>query len=198
LEIYHFNIKVHLVSYILLLFSFFTTSAQSEFLQISAESDFSASDWNLYSYVLEEDEDYIDKIYGVLRIKWPLRASWDEWRIENNNVIYDIKQKWGNNRDEWELRSETGQIVSIKTKWRNDYTEWVIKSDQHEIRWISEFERDLSSWFFEHKTLGHMSMYTEFRGDPRDWVIEDFSEKISDEIKLAAIFITTYLTNPKN
>ena len=55
----------------------------------------------------------------------------------------------------------------------------------------------MSSWYYDHKSYGHLNMITEYRGDPRDWIIEDFSEEISDEIKLAAIFITTYLTNPK-
>jgi len=192
LEIYHSS-KVWW--YTLFLFFLLANSilAQSEFTGASARWDDSAREWEIFSFVGEDEYESENE----LRLKWPLKNDWTEWTFDYNNNFNYIKLKWPNDPGHWELRTEDGAVVSIKTKWRNDFTEWVIEMEDLKINWISEYRANMSSWYFESDELGYLNMYTAFRGDPRDWLIEDHALEMPDEIKMAAIFISIYLTNPK-
>ena len=180
-------------SFFFVLFLSFNLFGQSQFTGTSARWDDSAREWIIYSFLGNDDFESEQE----LRLKWPLKNDWNAWVADYNDSYYNIHLKWNNNPGHWELRSESGEIVSIKTKWRNDFTEWIISSDDIELRWISEFQNDMSSWYFVDKKLGIFNMFTTYRGDPRDWEIEDSAPNVPDAMKIAALFITVYLTNPQ-
>lgn len=63
--------------------------------------------------------------------------------------------------------------------------------------WRTEYPSDLEYWFFELSENNFFEMWTEIQGDLRDWAINDKAANVPDEVKIAAIFITVYLTSPK-
>jgi len=187
------NRKAAITTLFLLLFQF-TIIAQSQFTGMNARWDDSSREWIIYGF---SDDEAQTETEGDLRLKWPLKNSWDEWTLEYNGDYTNIRLKWNNNPGHWEVRTQDGEIISIKTKWRNDFTEWVIESNSTKLKWISEFRDNMSSWYFEDKALGYMTMQTAYTGDPRDWDIIDEAPEVSNGMKIAAMFITVYLTNPK-
>ncbi len=171
--------------------------AQSQLLELNSYFDDSAREWLLFgmltdSAVVEEPEE----IEGTMRIKWELNNDFSEWSIDYNEIFYTIKTKFGR-EDRWELRSSDNELVELSTKWRNDMTEWTVKYDGLNIKWEAEYKNDLNVWFFETKENGFFEMYTLFEGDSRDWLFEDKTKGIPDCVKMACLFITSYVTNPK-
>lgn len=190
MEIYHF--KILKLTLLFFLSAIQIGLAQSEFYAINAKYDDSAAEWYVYTLNAEGDD-----IESEIRLKWPFKNDWTEWSIIHNDAYHNIKLKYKNSPDHWEMRTEDGRIITLKTKWTNDFTEWIVSDDELKLKWVSEYRNNMSSWYFEHETLGYMNMLTFNVGDARDWILEDMSETVNDEMKMAMIFITTYLTNPK-
>lgn len=192
MEICHFK-NYFLKSLLIIYFcAFGSLIAQSEFYACNSKFDDSASEW--YIYTIDKDGNEVE---SQIRLKWPFKNDWTEWSAIHHDDFYNVKLKYKNIPDHWEMRTPHGSIISMKTKWSNDFTEWVITENDLKLKWISEYRNNMSSWYFEHKTLGFMNMYTYNAGDPRDWILEDEAIDVSDEMKLAMVFISVYLTNPK-
>ena len=165
---------------------------QNILTSIHSQWDDSASEWTIYGI----DESH-EEIEGSFRIKWILRNDFSEWVADFDDTFMSIKRKFGNDNTRWELRSDSGIITDMKAKWRGDYTEWTITGDNTSIVWQSEYKNDLNVWFFEDKDQGWMEMRTISFNDTRDWEIIDETLDVSDEIKMACVFLSLYHTTPK-
>ena len=179
---------------IFLLFTIYshTVVSQITISGLSSNWDDSFSEWTIFGF------DGDKEIEGELRLKWPLRSNWTEWVIDNlDEVRIQIKQKYPNNTDLWELRSGN-DIVTIQTKWRKDITSWRIKYDKHNITWRTEYANDLNYWYFEDDKLGFLEMFTIYPNDVRDWEIVDQTiEDVPLIVKIACVFVTSYFSSPK-
>ena len=96
----------------------------------------------------------------------------------------------------WELTHEN-RVISMKQKWRNDLSEWDIHYSGNILKWKTVYPNRLDEWYFEIDEENYFDMWTRYSGDPRDWDIDDRASNIPDEVKLAAMFITIYLANPR-
>ncbi len=192
LTIFLSRLKCSLLLFVLLYSNSTTLLSQSELYSINSVWDDSATEWKLYGW----DNDGED-IEGELRIKWGLRNDFSEWIADYNEQYITIRQKYNNDNTRWELRSDSGIIIDIKSKWRGDNTEWTISSGDQKIKWHSEYRNDLNLWYFEDENIGYMEMITYENNDSRDWEIIDNAATITDEMKIAALFITLYNTTPK-
>ena len=159
---------------------------------ISCTWDDSYAEWTIFA------DSEGEEIEGDLRLKWANRANWTEWTVDNlTDIRIQIKQKYPNNSELWELRSGD-QIMTMQTKWRQDITEWRIKYDDKSLIWRTEHNNDLNYWYFEDSEHGILEMYTIYDNDSRDWEIQDqTTDNVFVELKIACIFISSYFSSPK-
>ena len=166
-------------------------NAQSRFLSINSTYDHSAAEWLIYTL----DADNYEK-ESRLYLKWPLRNDWTHWTIDFEDAFMSIKRQWNLTPQHWELTHEN-RVISMKQKWRNDLSEWDIHYSGNILKWKTVYPNRLDEWYFEIDEENYFDMWTRYNGDPRDWDIDDRAPNIPDEVKLAAMFITIYLANPR-
>ena len=161
-------------------------------LDIRTLWDDNFKEWEIY--YAEEDTEEVSQ--GELRMKWPLRNSWDEWTFYMGDLYGEIRTKWQGDYTQWEVRCD-GTIVTVRQKWRNDPNEWVIRSGRTEITLSTEYRNNANAWIAGDDQEG-IIFYTEYLNDPRDWIVEDFlPTDITPAFKLAIIFPAIFQAVPK-
>lgn len=165
-------------------------SQNNVFESVHSVYDDSAREWLMYSY------DSLDNFESHMTIKWPFRNDWTEWTVDHRNAYYHIRMRSSRNPVQWEITGDNYR-VSIRQKWLNDPSQWVLSYSNKHLMWRTEYPSDLEYWFFELSENNFFEMWTEIQGDLRDWAINDKAANVPDEVKIAAIFITVYLTSPK-
>jgi len=170
------------------LFLLVQLGAQSALSSFNTYYDDSFTEWEVYN---EEEQ------VGTIEMKWKHRNDWSEWNIAVGELYGNIKMKWDNNPNQWEVRLNN-EIIDIKTVYPNDFSEWRINDGTKELRLRSKFKNTSDEWTVDHKTYGFMDIFTAWDGDPRDWNIEDgLTNSIGPEIKIAMIFIAILHSSPK-
>lgn len=155
----------------------------------STEYNDTYREWRIFP----EDED-ID--LGSLSLSWPYNSSWDDWEYIIENKVGDIHPKWINDKHHWEI-IDGPYVVSIKPQWRNDYSIWRISCDEYDFTFESKYRNIADEWQLTTKTNGTFHIYTEYEGDPRDWIIEDYlSSEVPVALKMAMIFVVIQYSTP--
>lgn len=132
---------------------------------------------------------------GRLKLRWPARDVWTEWDIECDSWRGTIRQKWDTAPDNWELRAN-GEIITMQTRWKGDFSEWKISSDRHQFILKSRYTSP-EEWLATDDENGRFYMYTLYRGDARDWAIEDdLAEEIGPEMRMAMVFTVLFNSTP--
>jgi len=167
------------------------TIAQEEFLAVSSSFDHSAREWQMFYYDFSADIEQRATMY----LKWPFKNDWTEWSIDIGDEIFNIKQRYRMAALQFELISAE-RTVSIRQKWLGDNNEWLISFDKTSLKWQTDTPNNLELWYMEDGEE-YLDMWTSYPGDSRDWIIEDRFNALPKEVKLAAVFITIYLTTPK-
>lgn len=181
--------KYYLIALAFAFSCFSSTSLNAQQLTgIATEWSDSFAAWTIYTS--EEGEE------GELRIRWNNTDDWTQWDYRIGEWTGQIRLKWPNRTDEWELRGEN-QIVSARAMWRDDPREWRIKSPEgHQYKWRSRFGNNFEEWVVDTDTYGFFEMYTSFEGDPRDWTIIDELDAGLPE-KMMLVFLTIINSTPK-
>lgn len=137
-----------------------------------------------------------DKQFGSLERNYPAGNDWTSWTVQYNGYSGTIKQKWTNQPHQWELRY-ANQLVTMRPIFREDFASWRIEGNQKTVTWLKQFQNLDAPWTIRQHP--GFTIYTEFEGDPRDWIIEDdlISEEITISMKLAMLFITLFYSSPK-
>lgn len=149
-------------------------------------------EWEIY--FVEGDSDDLNQ--GELRMKWPLRNSWDEWTFYIGDLYGEIRTKWQGDFSQWEIRCD-GDIVTVRQKWRNDPNEWVIRNGTTEITLTTEYRNNANSWIAGDDAEG-LVFYTEYLNDPRDWIVEDYLlPEVNVSFKLGILFPAIFQAIPK-
>lgn len=157
----------------------------------------SFTEWLLLSTpdTSENDEPQPEET-GKLALRWPNSRDFSEWDIEQDDLRGTIKQKWKDDPNRWELRAD-GEAITIKTRWDNDFTEWKITDDSRTLHLKMRFNSP-DEWLTTSSEFGRFYMYTLFRGDPRDWAIEDdLKPEISRAMRLSMVFVVLFQSSPK-
>lgn len=165
---------------------------QSIFRELYSTWDDRLDQWE----VVIEDLDGADQIIRMEQI-WPLNNNWEEWRIDGQAIRGTIKTKWRGDFTRWEMRIGN-QLFEINQKWRNDPNEWEVRSGDKRYKIETDYRNDANVWIARMQE-GVFALFTSYRGDPRDWVVEDYvQESLTDEEKLAMVFISLFQSIPKN
>lgn len=181
--------KYFRIAFIFLLFCQAKTALSQNIVGLSTNWADSFSEWTIYT----DNED----LMGEMQIQWPLDQDWTEWVFSIGDDIGQIKMKWKDNPNQWELRSQ-GQVITIRTVWKDDPTHWRITDNTHSYTLVSKWQNLPYEWKLQETNLGDFEVYMTHEPDPRDWEIFDsLSEEISMPIKMAMIFIAVYHSTPK-
>lgn len=178
---FKFDIKP-LLLYLLIFYTPFIGNSQNLY-SLHTEWDDDIKEWTI---ILDEGE-----IEGDIDMTWRLRNDPREWSYKVDGIRGTIKQKWDNNPNVWELRSGN-IIVNISTIWTMDFTSYKITDGNLTIRIRRKHNlNDPIEWEIQDKTYGSFTWYNEYNYDVRDWVIiDELSQEIPFEFKLAAVFIS--------
>lgn len=161
------------------------------FLEFHTESDNSFREWEI---ILENDSTEIE---GSLELIWGLNNDFTQWQYRIADQDGEISQKFANNSGLWELRSG-GKVVTIRQTWPGDISEWKISHEDRSFDFQVVNQNYLDEWHIPDEKLGELVIYTENMGDPRDWIIIDYTiDSITFEERMAAIFIAIFSSTPK-
>ncbi len=145
-------------------------------------------EWIVYTDV--EDE------VGELKLRWSAQDDWREWTYRIGEYTGQIRAKWPERYDEWEVRGEN-VIITARALWRDDPRQWRIHTPEgHQYRWNSRFGNILDEWVIGSEEFGFMEMFTVYEGDPRDWTIVDELDASLPE-KMMLVFLTIFNSTPK-
>ena len=139
---------------------------------ISTEWDDSFKEWIIWA---EEEE-----FDGSLSMRWPLRNDWSEWDFEFSGQRGAFYLKRQNDPEYWE-GSMGNQLVSCRTVWPGDRRSWMVVQGDKRMQISTAFGNIADEWIAEDSRYGRLRIFTDWEGDPRDWIIED---ELSDEIPL--------------
>lgn len=172
---------------VFILFSSSSISAQQLQTIVTNWSD-SFTEWTIYTD--NEDEE------GYLRMKWQNKNDWTQWEYRIGEWTGQIRTKWPNKVDDWEVRGEN-LIIDARAMWRNDPREWRINSPNgYSYKWKSRFGNILEEWKIDTEDHGFFEMYTSYEGDPREWTIVDELNASLPE-KMMLVFLTIINSTPK-
>lgn len=183
-------IPLRLSLFLLLLFSLGCNAAEAQkLIRFSVKYADTFMEWEIVP-----DEKSID--VGEFNLSWPHKPVWNDWEYRLDGRVGNIRQKWINRPDEWEL-IDGEFIVSIKNQWRGDLTIWKIKCDDYTLKFESKYQNLVDEWTLVTEKYGTFDIYSEYEGDARDWIIEDdLDEDIPLAIKMAMIFVTIQYSVP--
>ncbi len=143
-------------------------------------------EWSIYT----EDEE----LEGTLNLRWQDR--WSEWEYRIGEVTGQIRQKWRDDPSAWELRSGM-DIITIRTVWKDDFRNWRISNGRKQVTLKTRYGNLWDEWSLR-EADGFFNIYTNFEGDPRDWVIEhDMDDSFNLSMQMALAFIAIYNSIPK-
>ncbi|MBC7773795.1 MAG: hypothetical protein H7246_00040 [Phycisphaerae bacterium] len=160
-------------------------------------------EWEIFSSLkkadLQEDEALEEEYYGELKLRWlNVRDDWSEWDYELGGQRGTVRQKWKDDPQQWELRSYTGAVITMRTAWNGDFKEWRVSDNSITLNIKSKWTNQLDEWQVQDANYGNFYLYTLRTRDPRDWAIEDNLDlAISEEMKLAMIFLVIFNSSPK-
>jgi hypothetical protein len=147
-------------------------------------------EWSFYT--LDEEAE------GELRLRWSTGDDWTDWNYYLEDRTGNIRIKWRDNPNEWEIRGEN-VVVSARTLWNDDPREWRISGPKgRQFTFKSRYGNQLDEWQISDDRYGYFSIYTNWEGDPRDWVIVDeLFEEVTLPEKMAMVFIAIYHSSPR-
>ena len=162
------------------------------FVEMHSVYDDAFREWEV---IVEQDSTEFE---GSLTVTWALSNDFSSWQYDIGDHFGEIKQPFKNNPRLWQLQSE-GKVVTIQQVWMGDPTQWKISFQGNSFTMISADRRILDEWYVEERKLGELVLFTENRGDPRDWIISDYMiDDVTFEERMAAIFIALYTSTPRS
>ena len=174
--------------YFLILSLAFTVQVKAQKL-VAMRTQFNDS---FTEWVLEtEDEDDFD---GNLSITF---NTFDDWSFTLGDIRGDIRQKFRGNDATWDVFAE-GETITINRVWPRDNREWKLSSGKLRLTIRTRYGNTADEWRLASEEDGFFDIFTEWEGDPRDWIIEEnLTEEYSPAFKVALAFIAVYSSMPK-
>lgn len=151
-----------------------------------------------WSDSFKEWDVYTDEGEGTLTLRWQVKSDWTSWDFRIGELSGTVEMRFKDNPEYWELRCGSEKVY-MRTQWPRDITSWTIESEQGRLIWKSYWRDNLDEWLVETKTDPNpFTMYTEYVGDQRDWVVNDQTDgQIGFPARLAMAFIAIFHAMPK-
>lgn len=177
------------LTYILLLFGVLV-SAQ-EIVALRATYDDSFREWT----IVTADEGDFD---GTLSLTFGgVNNDFTDWSFDLPTVSGSIRQKWSSSDRVWELAYD-GDLITIERVWPGDNREWKIYDGQVTQVIKTRYGNTADEWIITDEKDGYFDIFTQWQGDPRDWIIEEnLSSEYSLAFKVALAFTAVYNSMPK-
>ena len=170
------------------LFFFLPFLGAQQLTAVATQWSDSFREWIVYTEVEGEE--------GYLRLRWNSRGDWTQWEYRIGEYTGQIKTKWPERVDEWEVRGENF-IIDARTIWRDNKREWRITDPGSvQYKWQSRYANHLEEWVIDTEQYGFFEMYTAFEGDPREWIIVDELDASLPE-RMMLVFLTIINSTPK-
>lgn len=166
---------------------FFPTLLLGQLQGLSSVYDDAVQEWT----VITSDEADFD---GTLSVKF----GWSgddrlRWSYDVLDISGDIEVVAGSNGRLWRLTSPDGNLT-LRRVWARDNSEWEITDGTASFTLRVRYPNNAEEWRIIDESKGYLDVFTLYRGDARDWAIEevlDASYRV--EHKLAALFIAMYV-----
>lgn len=186
--------KTHTTKWLLILFLGFINFGQGyaqHLLGASAVWDDDIREWEVYvqvdSFLLE----------GELELTYPLGNRYDKWTVRIGDYYANIDQTFSNDDTKWEL-TDGAATITIRQVWPRDRSEWKISDGNQSIVIKTKYRNTADEWLSLDRSGGELYIATEYVGDFRDWIVEDYmDESTSFSMRMAALFISIYNSIPK-
>jgi hypothetical protein len=167
----------------------FLAKAQTELYGMHSRWSDSFGEWYLASPV--------ERQAGTMERQYPMGEDWTQWRVQWDGYTGTIRQKWTNRPDQWEVRY-ANQIVTMRMVYPGDLNSWRIVGVNTTLTWERPYRNLDAKWVIRSDSYGNFTIYTEYEGDPRDWIIVDeANEEVTTAMKLAMAFLSVYYSTPK-
>ena len=132
-----------------------------------------------------------------MRQRWQNTDNWTEWDFRLGDTLAQIKQKWPDDPNLWEIRC-LGEVVTARTLWSNNFLEWRLDDGTDRIVWKSRYTNVIDEWIVRDTSRGEFAVYTYYERDPREWVVFDnLDADVSYAMRLAMIFLAVFHGSPK-
>lgn len=143
--------------------------------------------------ILAEDE----KNDGKLQMMWELRNDWTEWEFNFLDWRGKIEQPREKDHEFWTLKSGY-ETITMRTSWPGDRTEWKISDGSMSLVVKTRYNNIGDEWLVSDPVYGDFYMYTEWEGDARDWITEDYLEPVVTTLmKIAIIHVVLMQSAPR-
>lgn len=173
--------------YSILLIHFSVAVFAQKLIGLRTEYDDTFQEWVLVT----ADEDDFD---GELSITF---SDFTDWSFQLGELSGNIRQKWTGKDGTWEVYAE-GETVVINRVWPGDNREWKLTSGKLRKTIRTRYGTSADEWRLSNEKDGFFDIFTEWEGDPRDWIIEEnLNEDYSNTFKVALAFIAIYNSMPK-
>lgn len=124
---------------------------------------------------------------GELRAIYDFSGDFSRWEYSLGDDGGRISQKFPNDPTWWELRDQSGDIITIKMLWRNDPTQWGLSSDGTRYDLRTYRGRDPNEWLLTTPD-GDLYIYTEWENAFDIFLIDDMTEGFDLSWRIAALF----------
>lgn len=157
---------------------------------VHSKWDDSFREWELQTM----DED----LEGELKMRWSFRDDFTQWDFNLGDEHGEVKLKFPTGLQQWEVRYGN-EVVLVQQQWQGDVRQWRVTDNTITLHFKTKWGNNPFEWEMrEESRYGKFRMYTEYDGDPRDWVIVDeLSEEISTTLKMGMAFIALFQVMPK-
>lgn len=166
---------------------------------ISFNTTFSNSfkDWT-FDFIEDSFDENTSIIDGQISLTWSIANQWDEYSVTLEGFRSGIKRNAIGTMLSFELTNDSNERVTANRIWPRDLSAWKVDYDgvSYEIRLL--YPDDPEEWIIQTENQTLCNILTEFRGDPRYWILDYKSETlIPKEIQKLAVVIIIHITCPK-
>lgn len=166
--------------------------AQPILTGISSKWDDSFIEWTVYTDDPEADEDFT----GDLEMRWIQQNDFTKWDYDVENERGRIETKRHNDLSEWQIFGN-GEIITMRPRWPRDFSEWRITDNSKTIYFKTRYNSG-DEWVVGSEDYGYFTVYTEYRRDPRDWIIiDEMHPEVSLPMKMAMVFLAVFNSAPR-
>ncbi len=178
----------HRLTIIFLMASAWTINAQT-FTAANTKYSNTFREWEFYT--LDENTT------GQMWMRWPFQNDWTSWDLSVGDLPASIQQENAGDPNFWVIRCN-GVIVNARTAWKGEFYRWKLSDGQHQINWEARYANQRDQWATDRLKEFPFQMKMDWKGDPRQWTIEDqLPDEISLAMKLAMIFLAIHFSAPQ-
>jgi len=152
--------------------------------------DDSYAEWVVYT----SDE----SVEGTLSLRWPMQGDWTKWDFRIGEEAGSFEMHYVEDPGFWEARSGN-TLLTARWFWPGDITRWKIQDDYRLWIFQTRWNHMTEDWVLNDPLdFGSLQLYTEYEGDPRDWIIDDqMDPQIPTRSKLFMVFLGIYHATPR-